>query len=202
MHLQTIENTVTWLLYHWTTSKDVTKYRDLQPRVVGRQEADVSSEGDLIITSGLKVVSWLYNQLKRSDRLSPEGPAKVAKEHQLLRNRDYTGMWVRRGSTNLIAGKVVFLRGLLSPIRVVDLMFASRDEPLREPDLRMYPCTTRSTPTKFKQHQVTTTRPMNCYAKVSTRFGRSRHRFFFSPVRMWTAIRDQESVNQESVSAC
>ncbi|GFW02139.1 hypothetical protein TNCV_4854791 [Trichonephila clavipes] len=37
-------------------------------------------------------------------------------------NRDYTGMWVRRGSTNLMAGKVVFLRGLLSPIRVVDLM--------------------------------------------------------------------------------
>ncbi|GFU98766.1 hypothetical protein TNCV_1214821 [Trichonephila clavipes] len=36
-------------------------------------------------------------------------------------NRDYTGMWVRRGSTNLMAGKVVFLRGLLSPIRVVDL---------------------------------------------------------------------------------
>ncbi|GFY00237.1 hypothetical protein TNCV_4664891 [Trichonephila clavipes] len=30
-------------------------------------------------------------------------------------------MWVRRGSTNLMAGKVVFLRGLLSPIRVVDL---------------------------------------------------------------------------------
>ncbi|GFT52967.1 hypothetical protein TNCV_2202701 [Trichonephila clavipes] len=37
-------------------------------------------------------------------------------------NRDYTGMWVRRDSTNLMAGKVVFLRGLLSPIRVVDLM--------------------------------------------------------------------------------
>ncbi|GFV06000.1 ATP-dependent DNA helicase [Trichonephila clavipes] len=36
-------------------------------------------------------------------------------------NRDYTGMWVRRGSTSLMAGKVVFLRGLLSPIRVVDL---------------------------------------------------------------------------------
>ncbi|GFV25315.1 integrase catalytic domain-containing protein [Trichonephila clavipes] len=36
-------------------------------------------------------------------------------------NRDYTGMWVRRGSTNLMAGKVVFLRGLLSPNRVVDL---------------------------------------------------------------------------------
>ncbi|GFX12868.1 hypothetical protein TNCV_1976061 [Trichonephila clavipes] len=31
-------------------------------------------------------------------------------------------MWVRRGSTNLMAGKVVFLCGLLSPIRVVDLM--------------------------------------------------------------------------------
>ncbi|GFX34842.1 hypothetical protein TNCV_2327821 [Trichonephila clavipes] len=30
-------------------------------------------------------------------------------------------MWVRRGSTNLMAGKVVFLRGLLSPIRVVNL---------------------------------------------------------------------------------
>ncbi|GFY01474.1 hypothetical protein TNCV_2606611 [Trichonephila clavipes] len=39
-------------------------------------------------------------------------------------NRDYTGMWVRRGSTNLMAGKVVFLRGPLSPIRVVDLMRA------------------------------------------------------------------------------
>ncbi|GFS74503.1 hypothetical protein TNCV_458471 [Trichonephila clavipes] len=38
-----------------------------------------------------------------------------------MRNRDYTGMWVRRGSTNLMAGKVVFLRRLLSPIRVVDL---------------------------------------------------------------------------------
>ncbi|GFT36563.1 hypothetical protein TNCV_1345071 [Trichonephila clavipes] len=30
-------------------------------------------------------------------------------------------MWVRLGSTDLMAGKVVFLRGLLSPIRVVDL---------------------------------------------------------------------------------
>ncbi|GFV72811.1 hypothetical protein TNCV_3040731, partial [Trichonephila clavipes] len=29
---------------------------------------------------------------------------------------------VRRGSSNLMAGKVVFLRGLLNPIRVVDLM--------------------------------------------------------------------------------
>ncbi|GFV26366.1 hypothetical protein TNCV_5086791 [Trichonephila clavipes] len=46
---------------------------------------------------------------------------KVVFLRELLRNRDYTGMWVRRGSTNLMAGKVVFLRGLLSPIRVVDL---------------------------------------------------------------------------------
>ncbi|GFV38287.1 hypothetical protein TNCV_1619331 [Trichonephila clavipes] len=36
-------------------------------------------------------------------------------------NRNYTGMWVRLSSTDLMAGKVVFLRGLLSPIRVVDL---------------------------------------------------------------------------------
>ncbi|GFU24859.1 hypothetical protein TNCV_1279951 [Trichonephila clavipes] len=36
-------------------------------------------------------------------------------------NRHFTGMWVRPGSTDLMAGKVVFLRGLLSPIRVVDL---------------------------------------------------------------------------------
>ncbi|GFU53389.1 hypothetical protein TNCV_1247511 [Trichonephila clavipes] len=38
-------------------------------------------------------------------------------------NRDYTGMWVRLGSTDLMASKVVFLRGLLSPIRVVDLTY-------------------------------------------------------------------------------
>ncbi|GFW72467.1 hypothetical protein TNCV_3796951 [Trichonephila clavipes] len=37
-------------------------------------------------------------------------------------NRDYTGMWVRRGSTNLMAGKVVFLRGQWSLIKVVDLI--------------------------------------------------------------------------------
>ncbi|GFV26365.1 hypothetical protein TNCV_5086781 [Trichonephila clavipes] len=70
-------------------------------------------------------------------------------------------MWVRRGSTSLMAGKVVFLRGLLSPIRVVDLtesvrvfslsghhdmvvsralgLVVSRDEPRRESDLWMYP---------------------------------------------------------------
>ncbi|GFU75046.1 hypothetical protein TNCV_3752971 [Trichonephila clavipes] len=37
-------------------------------------------------------------------------------------NRDYTGMWVRRNSINLMAGKVVFLRGQWNPIRVVDLI--------------------------------------------------------------------------------
>ncbi|GFW66312.1 hypothetical protein TNCV_1712111 [Trichonephila clavipes] len=49
--------------------------------------------------------------------------------------------------------------------------------------------------TRFKQHRATTTRPMNCYAKVSTRLGRSRHRVFFSSVETWTAVRDQESVS-------
>ncbi|GFT57321.1 hypothetical protein TNCV_2657131 [Trichonephila clavipes] len=39
-----------------------------------------------------------------------------------VRNRDYTGMWVRRGSTNLMPGKVVFLRRQRSPIRVLDLI--------------------------------------------------------------------------------
>ncbi|GFS70789.1 uncharacterized protein TNCV_1231941 [Trichonephila clavipes] len=48
------------------------------------------------------------------------------------------------------------------------------------------------TPTRFKQHGVTTTRPMNCYA-VSTRLGRSRHRFFSLP-----SGRGQPFVNQES----
>ncbi|GFT61217.1 hypothetical protein TNCV_1613711 [Trichonephila clavipes] len=36
------------------------------------------------------------------------------------------------------------------------------------------------TPTRFKQHRVTTTRPMNCYA-VSTRLRRSRHLFLSLP---------------------
>ncbi|GFX54185.1 hypothetical protein TNCV_2338211 [Trichonephila clavipes] len=39
----------------------------------------------------------------------------------LFGNRDYTGMWVRLGSTDLMAGKVVFLCGLSSPIRMLDL---------------------------------------------------------------------------------
>ncbi|GFS75752.1 hypothetical protein TNCV_3424751 [Trichonephila clavipes] len=41
------------------------------------------------------------------------------------------------------------------------------------------------------KNQVITTRPRNCYAKVSPRLGRSRHRF--SPFETWTALRDQES---------
>ncbi|GFU04793.1 hypothetical protein TNCV_797691 [Trichonephila clavipes] len=44
------------------------------------------------------------------------------------------------------------------------------------------------TPTRFKQHRVTT-RPMNCYA-VSRRLRRSRHFFSFSPIRTWTAVRE------------
>ncbi|GFV92810.1 hypothetical protein TNCV_1346611 [Trichonephila clavipes] len=53
------------------------------------------------------------------------------------------------------------------------------------------PCTMGRTPTRFKQHRVTTTRPMNCYA-VSTSLRRSRHFFFpfFSPIRTWTAVRE------------
>ncbi|GFT10726.1 hypothetical protein TNCV_1944091 [Trichonephila clavipes] len=53
--------------------------------------------------------------------ISREKRRKHAVVLEKARNRDYTGMWVRLGSTDLMAGKVVFLRGLLSPIRVVDL---------------------------------------------------------------------------------
>ncbi|GFU00669.1 hypothetical protein TNCV_4818341 [Trichonephila clavipes] len=70
---------------------------------------------------------------------------------------------------------------------------------LRTSSLDVPPCTMGRTPTRFKQHRVTTTRPVNCYA-VSTRLRRSRHIFSFSPIRTWTAFRDQESVNQESVN--
>ncbi|GFX47015.1 hypothetical protein TNCV_316381 [Trichonephila clavipes] len=35
---------------------------------------------------------------------------KAVEEDVSLRNRDYTGMWVRLGSTDLMAGKVMFLR--------------------------------------------------------------------------------------------
>ncbi|GFT59386.1 hypothetical protein TNCV_1183521 [Trichonephila clavipes] len=59
-------------------------------------------------------------------------------------------------------------------------LVVSRDEPRRESDLWMYPLHHEQNPTRFKQHRVITTRPMNCYAKVSPRLGRSRHRFFFS----------------------
>ncbi|GFW59845.1 hypothetical protein TNCV_2917271 [Trichonephila clavipes] len=62
------------------------------------------------------------------------------------------------------------------------------------------PCTMSRTPTRFKQHRVTTTRPMNCYA-VSTRLGRSRHRFFLSSIRTWTAVRDQKSGLHRNVGA-
>ncbi|GFX61293.1 hypothetical protein TNCV_1171321 [Trichonephila clavipes] len=53
----------------------------------------------------------------------------------------------------------------------------TRFTPSRVRSLDVPPCTMSRTPTRFKQHRVTTTRPMNCYA-VSTRLGRSRHRFF------------------------
>ncbi|GFV28614.1 hypothetical protein TNCV_3985651 [Trichonephila clavipes] len=75
---------------------------------------------------------------------------------------------------------------------------------LRTSSLDVPPCTMGRSPTRFKQHQVTTTRTMNCYA-VSTRLRRSRQ-IFFSPIRTWTAVRepgvcepgvrDQESVTR------
>ncbi|GFT22837.1 hypothetical protein TNCV_1856691 [Trichonephila clavipes] len=71
----------------------------------------------------------------------------------------------------------------------------SHDVPLKGRVHSWSPCTTKGTPTWFKQHRVTTTRPRNCYAKVSPRLGRSRHRFSFSPFETWTAVHDQESVN-------
>ncbi|GFX24782.1 hypothetical protein TNCV_4488731 [Trichonephila clavipes] len=50
---------------------------------------------------------------------------------------------------------------------------------LRTSSLDVPPCTMSRTPTRFKQHRVTTTRPMNCYA-VSTRLRRSTDIVFFS----------------------
>ncbi|GFX44129.1 hypothetical protein TNCV_4119251 [Trichonephila clavipes] len=38
--------------------------------------------------------------------------------------------------------------------------------------------------TRFKQHRVTTTRPMNCYA-VSTRLRRSGHHLWMYPLAPW-----------------
>ncbi|GFV78466.1 uncharacterized protein TNCV_3477811 [Trichonephila clavipes] len=54
-------------------------------------------------------------------RPNREKEAKKRRDNSVFGNSNYTGMWVRRGSTNLMVVKVVFLRGLLSPIRVVDL---------------------------------------------------------------------------------
>ncbi|GFV77275.1 hypothetical protein TNCV_445051 [Trichonephila clavipes] len=45
-------------------------------------------------------------------------------------------MWVRLGSMHFMAGKVVFLRGLLSPIRAVDLM---KHQPVSEKTPRSPP---------------------------------------------------------------
>ncbi|GFT69298.1 hypothetical protein TNCV_2602661 [Trichonephila clavipes] len=63
----------------------------------------------------------LNSELRENEGEALELDATLRISTLHIRNRDYTGMWVRRGSTKLMAGKVVFLRGLLSPIRVVDL---------------------------------------------------------------------------------
>ncbi|GFW83411.1 hypothetical protein TNCV_2545091 [Trichonephila clavipes] len=68
---------------------------------------------------------------------------------------------------------------------------------LRTSSLDVPPCTMGRTPTRFKQHRVTT-RPMNCYA-VSTRLRRSRHFFLSLPSGRGQPFVNQESVNQESV---
>ncbi|GFW78354.1 hypothetical protein TNCV_1379041 [Trichonephila clavipes] len=60
---------------------------------------------------------------KKTERVRVEGKSLPNQNWQ--GNRDYTGMWVRLGSTDPMAGKVVFLRGLLSQIRVVDLTVMS-----------------------------------------------------------------------------
>ncbi|GFU99359.1 hypothetical protein TNCV_3724311 [Trichonephila clavipes] len=49
-------------------------------------------------------------------RFQPMSNSRLAKQtrrpvsHRSRRNRDYKGMWVRLGSTDLMAGKVMFLR--------------------------------------------------------------------------------------------
>ncbi|GFW50040.1 hypothetical protein TNCV_2316221 [Trichonephila clavipes] len=62
-------------------------------------------------------------------------------------------------------------------LRCIGSSCITRLTPSRVRSLDVPPCTMSRTPTRFKQHRVTTTRPMNYYA-VSTRLGRSRHRFF------------------------
>ncbi|GFT35459.1 hypothetical protein TNCV_922731 [Trichonephila clavipes] len=68
---------------------------------------------------------------------------------------------------------------------------------LRTSSLDVPPCTMGRTPTRFKQHRVTT-RPMNCYA-VSTRLRRSRQFFLSLPSGRGQPFVNQESVNQEFV---
>ncbi|GFU91893.1 hypothetical protein TNCV_3192771 [Trichonephila clavipes] len=57
----------------------------------------------------------------------------------------------------------------------------TRLTPSRVRSLDVPPCTMSRTPTRFKQHRVTTTRPMNCYA-VSTRLRRSGHHLWMYPL--------------------
>ncbi|GFW41539.1 hypothetical protein TNCV_4034561 [Trichonephila clavipes] len=68
-------------------------------------------------------------------------------------------MWVRLGSTDLMAGKVVFLRGLLSPIRVVDLTCSqlaslNKNNAFREIKLRLSYLQGKSTTMSVIAHQT------------------------------------------------
>ncbi|GFU69205.1 hypothetical protein TNCV_3284831 [Trichonephila clavipes] len=72
--------------------------------------------------------------------------------------------------------------GLVCTTRRTPTRVISHDVPLK--GIHSWsPCTTRRTPARFKQHLVTTTRPRNCYSKVSPRLGRSRHRSPFFSLR-------------------
>ncbi|GFW71006.1 hypothetical protein TNCV_190971 [Trichonephila clavipes] len=104
-----------------------------QPRAHASQDEPKHKEHDnntlySVVFSIASVPNDFWNNARHSEKKTwrNKWPIQQSNPERDPRNRDYTGMWVRRGSTNLMAGKVVFLRGLLSPIRVVYLMDNAR----------------------------------------------------------------------------
>ncbi|GFV83087.1 hypothetical protein TNCV_2802131 [Trichonephila clavipes] len=63
-----------------------------------------SSDGAFIAISINVLMGFLWGQNGNSFQPTQE------EERGYVRNRDYTGMWVRLGSTDLMASKVMFLR--------------------------------------------------------------------------------------------